>query len=288
MAQYSIKDIERLTGIKAHTLRIWEQRYQIPVPRRTETNIRFYNDDDLRLLLNISLLNSHGHRISEIAGMDPAEISRVAVSYALQSDKQSVHIQSLISAMIDLDEIAFDRILSASIVQTGMERAMMEVVFPFLSAVGVLWQTGTVYPAYEHFSTLIIRQKLILAIDGQPPNKSRSAKKFMVFLPEGEWHEIGLLFANYLIRSAGHHSIYLGQNVPLRDVVKAAERYSPDYIFMSLTSSVPETMITEIFRIFSEKLPQSRLLVSGRAFSGHPLPPLAQLVMIPSDLKSVF
>jgi DNA-binding transcriptional MerR regulator len=288
MGSYSIKDIELLTGIKAHTLRIWEQRYNIPAPKRTETNIRFYDDEDLKLLLNISLLNRNGHKISEIVGLSQREISDLAINYSLHSNKHPVQIQSLISAMIEMDEAAFERVLSTCILQSGLESTMMDIVFPFMNAVGVLWQTGTVVPAYEHFSTNIIRQKLIVAIDGQTLRSRGAGKKFLLFLPEGEWHELGLLFANYMIRSAGNHSLYLGQNVPLADMISVARKYQPDFIFMSITTSFSSEYTERILSVVKNELPTITLLANGYNFKDNPAILPGNVVETPEDLKKHF
>ncbi|MBL0104802.1 MAG: MerR family transcriptional regulator [Bacteroidetes bacterium] len=288
MANYSIKDIELLTGIKAHTLRIWEQRYNIPAPKRTETNIRFYDDDDLKLLLNISLLNRNGHKISEIVSLSQKEISDLAVNYSLLSNKNPVQIQTLINAMIEMDEAAFERVLSTCILQSGLENTMMEIVFPFMNAVGVLWQTGTVVPAYEHFSTNIIRQKLIMAIDGQPIRNQSSVKKFLLFLPEGEWHELGLLFANYLIRSSGNHSIYLGQNVPIADLLSVAKRYQPDFIFLSMTTAFTQEYTSRLLSLLKKEIPDSVLLGNGYNFLDNPDIPPVNIIQVPADLRKFF
>ncbi len=290
MGRYSIKDIELLTGIKAHTIRIWEQRYNIPVPKRTETNIRFYDDNDLRLLLNISLLNHNGHKISEIIKLSPKEVSDLAVSYSLQTEKHQVIIQTMIAAMIDLDEITFERSMSTCILQMGLENTMMNVIFPFLGAIGVMWQTGTIHPANEHFMTNLVRQKLIVALDGQPIRREGVGKKFLLFLPETEFHELGLLFANYMIRKSGNHTVYLGQNVPLQDVEKIAARYHPDFILVSMTTSFSAEFAAEMLANFKEKFKTVNLLVTGRFFNQYPemIGDGAEVISLPGDLSKYF
>lgn len=266
MAQYSIKDIEMMTGIKAHTLRIWEQRYNIPLPKRTSTNIRYYDDEDLRLLLNISLLNHQGHKISEITKYSDKEIRDLAVNYSLRSEKHEVHIQSLMSTMINLDEQAFEKILSTSILQYGLPRTITEVIFPFMNMLGVMWMTGTINPAYEHFITNLVRQKLIVAIDGQVNPTGNNQKKCLLFLPEGESHEIGLLFANYLLRAAGHHTLYLGQNLPISDLQRVKEKYNPDIVFTSLTTGFPLMVAKGMIKELNSFFPESTILLTGRYF----------------------
>ncbi len=280
--------MELLTGIKAHTLRIWEQRYNILQPRRTDTNIRFYSDDDLRLLLNISTLNSHGHKISEITKLGEKEIIDLAVSYSMSSDNHSAHIQTLIATMINLDETSFERILNTSILQCGLEKTMMEVVFPLMSTIGMMWQTGTINPAYEHFISNLIRQKLIVAIDGQTVLKSSGAKKFLLFLPESESHELGLLFANYIIRNAAHSSLYLGQNLPIKDIAQVAEKYSPDYIFTSLTTGFPQQLAEDLLNEFKIRMPSAEILVTGHFFVDHlkHVPVKVHLISHPEDLNT--
>ncbi len=287
MGQFSIKDIELLTGIKAHTLRIWEQRYNLPQPQRTETNIRLYSDDDLKLLLNVSLLNQFGHKISEITRLTEKEIRDLAVNYSIHTDRHSVHIQTLITSMINLDEFAFEKILNTSILQYGFEKTMMEVVFPFMSMIGVMWQTGTVNPAFEHFISNLIRQKLIVAIDGQPKTIHQSVKKFLLFLPENETHELGLLFANYIIRNAGCTSLYLGQNLPIKNLEQVSERFTPDVILTSLTIGFPQPVAETLISELQNRFPSAQLLVTGRFFADHLqlIPPDAHLIATPDDLK---
>ena len=198
MGQFSIKEIEQLTGIRAHTLRIWEQRYDLPKPKRSGGNVRFYDDEDLRLLLNISVLNRNGLKISEITKLTEKEIGARVDLLASSEGGMSVQIHAMLSAMLDLDESRFNRVLTSCILQSGLERTMMEVVFPFMSKIGLLWQTGSLNTAYEHFMSALLRQKLIVAIDGQDEKLLPAPKNFLLFLPEGEYHELGLLFGHPL------------------------------------------------------------------------------------------
>ncbi|RYF66671.1 MAG: MerR family transcriptional regulator, partial [Cytophagaceae bacterium] len=186
MSNYSIKDLEQLSGIKAHTLRIWEHRYNIIQPKRTDTNIRTYDDQDLKLVLNISLLKDHGYKISEISKLSVEEMYQEVIKI---SDKQLSYpdqIHALTITMIDLDEDRFEKIISTNILQFGFENTMINIIYPFLSRIGTLWVTGSIGPAQEHFITNLIRQKLIVAIDGQVSKQRPNGKKYMLFLPEGE------------------------------------------------------------------------------------------------------
>lgn len=246
MNHFTIKDIENLTGIKSHTLRIWEQRYGIPLPKRTSTNIRYYTDEDLKLLLNVSMLNRQGHKISHLTAMAKHELESLALKVSMEVGDPDIQLDAMLQSMFNLDELAFDRILSSHLLKFGLEKTMVDLFFPFLKKVGVLWQTGGVNPAFEHFMSNLIRQKIIVAIDAQSSTKSEHSKKFILFLPEGEIHELGLLFANYAIRSRGHQTLYLGQNLPYTDLDAIVGKYGCDYIMSVLTTS-PLKLTPQIF-----------------------------------------
>lgn len=196
--EYSIKDIESLTKIKAHTVRIWEKRYSIIKPERSKTNIRFYSDNELRKLLNISILINNGIKISHISGFNSDEIREKALYFLQNPNDMENQVKNLVIAMPELNESKFEKILSKSIINTGFEKTMLHLVYPFQQHIGVLWQTGSINPAHEHFISNLIRQKLISSIDSIEYKEHTNAKRFILFLPEGEWHELGLLFYYYL------------------------------------------------------------------------------------------
>lgn len=257
MNHFTIKDIENLTGIKCHTLRIWEQRYGIPHPKRTATNIRYYDDEDLKLLLNVSLLNRQGHKISHLTVLSKEELEKLVLDYSSKVEDTSIQVDAMMQAMFNLDEGAFDRILSSNLMKYGLEKTMLELFFPFLKRIGVLWQTGQVNPAFEHFMSNLIRQKIIVAIDAQSTTKKENQKKFVLFLPEGEIHELGLLFANYAIRARGFQTIYLGQNLPYTDLDSIVSQFDGEYIMSVLTSTpiknTPQTFVNNIGARFKNK-----------------------------------
>jgi len=228
MGAYSIRDLERLSGIKAHTIRIWEKRYGLIEPHRTNTNIRTYCDSELKKLLNVSMLNRSGIKISKIAGFTQEEITdKINQLTNVVSDVES-QIEGLTIAMIEFDEIKFERILSRSIIQNGFEKTIIQLIYPFLVKIGLMWQTSAINPAREHFITNLIRQKVIVAIDGQINAVNEDAGKLLFFLPEGEMHEIGILFFAYLAKNRGHQVIYLGQSVPTADIAEMVSvRSSP-------------------------------------------------------------
>ncbi|GAB2571488.1 MerR family transcriptional regulator [Spirosoma areae] len=269
MSTYSIRDLEQLSGIKAHTLRIWEQRYAILAPQRTDTNIRSYDDRDLRLVLNISLLKDHGYKISEIAKLPAEELSREVVKL---SDKQLNYpdqIQALTLSMIDLDEERFEKIISANSHQFGFENTMINIVYPFLSRIGMLWVTGSIGPAQEHFITSLIRQKIIVAIDGLATNYRTNSKKYMLFLPEGEFHEISLLFANYIIRARANKVIYLGQSLPFPELTFAYARHQPDCIFTVLTTVPANHEVQPYVNQLANSFPKATILLTGYQVVGQ-------------------
>ena len=269
MSTYSIKDLEQLSGIKAHTLRIWEQRYDILSPDRTDTNIRTYDDNDLKLVLNIALLKDHGYKISEISKMPADDLAKEVL---LISDKQLNYpdqIHALTISMLDLDEERFEKIVSTNTLQFGFENMMINIIYPFLSRIGTLWITGSIGPAQEHFISNLIRQKLIVAIDGQLPSLRPGAKKYLLYLPEGEMHEISLLFANYIIRSRQNRVIYLGQSLPFSELGFAHGMHKPDYIFTVITSVPGQNEIQRYVYKLAKEFPDSKILMTGYQVVGQ-------------------
>ena len=264
MAKFSIKDIETVTGIKSHTLRIWEQRYNIIKPKRTNTNIRYYDDEDLKLILNISVLNSNGVKISGIAKMGAEEIKQAVARLSEAGGQFQNQIKLLVSSMMLLDEAGFNTILTTNILQLGLEGTMTKVIFPFMQEVGILWQTGAIHASHEHFISNLIKQKLYVAIDGQLTKELPDKKKFLLFLREGEPHELGLLFANYMLKTRGHQVIYLGQNVPHAELQEVFEFYHPQYVLSSLTSAISEEDLSGFIQALAKSWPKATILLFGK------------------------
>ncbi len=263
MAYYSIKDLEKLSGIKAHTLRIWEKRYNLVEPKRTGTNIRYYDDHDLKKILNVALLNRHGFKISHIAKYDEKEIYEKITEISSKDQETETSIDNLVIAMIELDEQKFEKILSRSIMQYGFEKTILSVIYPFFIKIGVLWQTGAINPAQEHFISNLTRQKIIVAIDGIIETYTNNSKRFILFLPEGELHELGLLFYYYLIRKRGHKVVYLGQSVPFEDLERVVDIKPCDYILTSFNSSITGININEYISKLSKKFRKQNILFSS-------------------------
>lgn len=272
MGVFSIKDIEAVSGIKSHTLRIWEQRYGIIAPKRTDSNIRYYDDNDLKFILNISILNRHGMKISEIAKMSREDITAAILKLSGHNTANyDSHVKGLLSAMLSFDEYGFHKIITTNIIQIGLEQTMINIVFPFLSEVGLLWQIGSIHPSHEHFASNIIKQKLYVAIDGNVGRYAENRKRFLLFLPENEQHSIGLLFANYILRSRGQDVLYLGQEVPLTDLQMAFSQMQPDYILTLLTSAHINIDKREFINSVAQCWPKAQILLAGIQFINEPL-----------------
>ncbi len=269
MSIYSIRDLEQLSGIKAHTLRIWEQRYDILKPERTDTNIRTYDDKDLKLVLNIALLKDHGYKISEISKMEADEMSKEVMSISNKQLNYPDQIHALTISMLDLDEERFEKIVSTNTLQFGFENMMVNIIYPFLSRIGTLWITGSIGPAQEHFISNLIRQKLIVAIDGQLPSLRLGAKKYLMYLPEGEMHEISLLFGNYIARSRQNKVIYLGQSLPFSELVFACALHKPDYVFSVITTVPGQDEIQRYVYKLAKELPNVKILLTGYQVVGQ-------------------
>jgi MerR family transcriptional regulator, light-induced transcriptional regulator len=263
-SKYSIKDLERLSGIKAHTLRIWEQRYDILRPERSETNIRYYSNSDLKRILNISLLNNNGHKISKIAALNDEEIVKEVEKLLNNYNKESDQIENLVLCLMDFNEERFDKTITNSVIHFGFENTMEKIVFPFLKHLGNMWQVGMINPSQEHFLSNLIRQKLIVGIDGLMPNPINEPKNCLLFLPSNELHEIGLLYINFILKRKGHKCYYLGQSVPIEDLATISRIVNPDYCITIFTSKLQETTLDGYLRMLSVELPEAKFLLSGR------------------------
>ncbi|XOV92862.1 MAG: MerR family transcriptional regulator [Bacteroidota bacterium] len=269
MSTFSIKDLEHLSGIKAHTIRIWEQRYELIQPKRTTTNIRYYDETDLKHILNVALLKEHGFKISRISKMSDQEMQREVMHLTEKDLKYPEQIHALTIAMVDMDERRFEKIMSTCILKLGFERCMLNVIYPFLSKIGVLWQTGSINSAQEHFISNLVRQKLIVAIDGQYHKQDNEGKKFVLFLPDGEMHEIGLLFADYVIKSRKGNTFYLGQSLPLKDLRSIINVHKPDYLFTIITTTPGPATIQQYIDKLANEFSDVEILLTGFQVIGH-------------------
>lgn len=266
MVQYSIKDLERITGIKAHTIRIWEQRYNIIQPRRTETNIRYYSNEDLKRILNVSILNNHGLKISKIADLNEDELNQEVKKVVDSNAAENDQIESLIMSMIELDEARFNEIIDKNFAAFGFIATIERFIYPFFEKIGVLWQTGTINPAQEHFVSNLIRQKIIVSIDSIDVKVNPEKDVFLLFLPAAELHEIGLLVYQYVLKSKGHKVIYLGQSVPYEDLSMVMDCIKPTKVMLSVTNAFPERMLQEYIKALNADFPNAHFFITGYQF----------------------
>lgn len=268
---YSISDLERLSGIKAHTIRIWEKRYGLLDPARTETNIRLYDDEDLRKILNVNTLIKDGWKISHVSSLSQQDIEAEVWS-AAKTDQSvervyDIYIQALISASLAFDEDWFESVYADVTTRYGLPAVMEHVIGPFLNRIGLMWSVLKLHPGQEHFASNLIRRKVLAAIDRLP--KFHTKGKFVLFLPYWEEHEIGLLYAWYLTRSAEYDVIYLGQRVPLQALKATIDAVRPDALLTFVVTEHPEESTASFLTSVRSAAPECKLLVAGSMEAGE-------------------
>jgi DNA-binding transcriptional MerR regulator len=259
---FTIKELESLSGIKAHTIRIWEQRYNFLRPSRTTTNIRRYNNEELKTLLTVALLNKYGYKISKIDEMQPDQRTSAVLGLQQPDAYDEYVINELIGCMIDLKSNEFEQLLSKQISNQGIDKTITGIIFSFLERVGILWQTNRLRPVQEHIVSAIIRQKIIYAID-ELPFPTGEGPLFILFLPEGEHHELGLLYVYFLLRRKGLSAIYLGANVPAKDIQYILQVKTPQYLYLHLTSFPGQTKFQRLLQQLTQDATQSSIVISG-------------------------
>lgn len=256
MNHFTIKDIENLSGIKAHTLRIWEQRYQLFVPKRKESKHRYYDNEDLKHILRISQLYHNGVKISKIARLSDESIRSMTLG---EEDKQSAgsYVHQLVEASIDFDEEAFEHTINKAFKQLGFEHTILHVVYVFLERVGLLWLTDHMIPAQEHFASNIVRRKIIAQIEMLKATPLTSPDSYVLFTLEGEHHEIPLLLTHYLMKASGKRCIYMGVDLPFSDLKAYVTHKNPSHLYFHaithLTEQSVDDWVTEISQLFKEQ-----------------------------------
>lgn len=263
MITYSVAQVESLTGISAHSLRVWERRYGFIKPHRTETNIRYYSGEQLKKLINVGILLRHDYKISKVAAMDDTKIHKLVGDLLIEpSEAYQDEINTLTITMIDLDEVAFNKLFNAQIKNNGLVNTFINLIYPFLQHVGVLWGINKAMPAQEHFISNLIRQKVISALDNLPaaPPKSPS---LLLYLFAGEDHEIGLLLANYIAKELGWKTYYLGANVPHENIETLCQQTSPDLTFTMFVSPRKEKFANTIDHLLNKI--NTKMLYSGHS-----------------------
>lgn len=276
MQQFSIKDLEVFTGIKAHTIRIWEQRYKLLEPQRTSTNIRYYTDNDLKHLLNVGILIDNGYKISRIAEMTDKERMAIIARLSTEDTKEQHYLNLLKISMLNYDEPLFNSVVSTYLEDHSIEKVFERLFLPFMHQVGVLWLTSVICPAQEHFISNLVRQKLFKWIDDIAIEVDDTKPILIMFLPQGEIHEISLLLFHYMARAKRYRSIFLGQSVPFEDLIQIAQKF-PSAQFVSYSTTTPsnknaQQYVDRIHREFVHS--QTKFHLGGR---------MLQEVVLPAD-----
>ena len=246
MQRFSIKDLENFTGIKAHTIRAWEQRYELLNPQRTSTNIRYYTDDDLKLLLNVNLLYKEGFKISKIAKMSESKIEEQIASLNRAEGEQVHFLNTLKLAMLNYDEALFHEVTDKFLSEFSVLETFNKLFLPFMNQIGVLWLTSAICPAQEHFVSNLIRQKLFRLIDEKAKKTKDETTAYVLYLPEREIHEISLLLAHYLLLESGKRSIFLGQSVPFEDLLAVEKKFN-NIEFISICTTTPNPQESQAY-----------------------------------------
>ena len=268
MNAFTIKDLENLSGIKAHTIRIWEQRYAFIKPQRTQTNIRYYSNEELKKILNISLLNKYGYKISHINKMSATEIQEKIISLSNLQAQQERIVNEMIQFMVDMNIDGFEEVMDDYITARGFDKAITQIIFPFLERIGILWVTNHINPAQEHLVTNIIRQKLITGIETVFTHINTN-KLVLLFLPEGEHHELGLLYICYLLKSRGIKTLYLGADVPMADLEFVSKFKKPDYLYTHITSAAGNFNFEKFLIQVQGRLENFSMVISGQLTSSY-------------------
>jgi DNA-binding transcriptional MerR regulator len=289
--QFSIKDLENLTGIKAHTIRIWEKRYNLLSPDRSDTNIRNYSLSSFQKLLNISYLNNSGIKISKIANLNEEEIPAKVREIASRGNVEDHSINALKMAMVNFDQVLFYNTYNNLIEKNTFSEIFFKVFIPLLNEIGLLWQTNTITPSHEHFISVHIKQKILLNIERlQSLEPKPNSKTFILFLPDNEIHDIGLLFINYQLRSKGFHTIFLGESVPMDSLTDLLEFFE-DITFVSYFTAYPdESDITKYINDFNELLlanHKANLMLLGRKLIGFNSDELPKTVTIYNSIENL-
>lgn len=262
MTLYSIKDLEHLSGIKAHTIRIWEKRYGLLDPDRTDTNIRSYSDNDVRKILNVAMLVKSGFKISTVALYDDEKLRSEVIRINRSLTDPDKNIDQLLFLAVNLDTIGFENLMNLIISQNGFRKTIEQVIFPFFVRIGILWQTGSIFTAHEHFVSNLIRNRFIRETGNF--ESSETSKSVLFFLRENEWHELGLLYFNFLAAQAGLRCVYLGQSLPFEDLsnLLTASRY--DFVCTSFIHAIEKAELDRYLANLSLVFNQNKILIAGR------------------------
>jgi MerR family transcriptional regulator, light-induced transcriptional regulator len=263
MQNFSIRNIELLTGIKAHTLRIWELRYDFFKAQRKESKQRFYSNEDLQKLLCISFLYHNGWKISRISALSDEEINETVNKIEIGDANYSTYLQKLLQAAINFNEASFLETINKLIQTIGFEKTVTEVCYPYLMRVGLLWDTNRVIPAQEHFSSYIIQNRIISETEVYSARQNESPE-IILFCPENEHHELPLLYLNYLLRKNGWRVLYLGKDIKLIDLKEAAKIEGIKYLYLHLVTNFTGLFVDDYFENLRKTFPDKKIFASGK------------------------
>ena len=255
-SSFSIKNLENISGIKAHTIRIWEKRYKLLSPERTDTNIRKYSLDSLRKLLNITLLYKKGFKISKIANLAPEDIPIIVRKIALENNSENISINALKLSMVNFDVGMFDSKYKILIENNDFEFVFFKIFVPLMSELGILWQTGAICPSHEHFITSLIKQKIHVQTEKIQIRKfmAEPSPKFVIFLPDNEIHELSILFLNYLVLSKGYQTIFLGQSIPIESLKTLLSQNQILHFITYITVQPSKNDIQKYVKLYNENV----------------------------------
>ncbi|QEC66280.1 MerR family transcriptional regulator [Panacibacter ginsenosidivorans] len=262
MERFTINDIENLTGIKAHTLRIWEKRYNFYNPKRKESNHRYYDNNDLKYILKVAYLYHIGYKISKITKLNNEEINKLTSYKEANGHVEQLFINRLLQHAFEFNNIEFENTLNEAIEMLGFEKCILKVVYSYFEKVGMLWMNDIAVPAQEHFSSNIIRNKIILAID-KLRSSHTTAAPILLFTPEGEYHEIPLLFTSYLLKKYSKPFIYYGINASIKELELFVIQKKADILFFHLITNFTKQPVSDYLLLLSDRFPGKKIIMSG-------------------------
>ncbi|MBL7770201.1 MAG: MerR family transcriptional regulator [Flavipsychrobacter sp.] len=271
MNQFSIRDIEKLTGIKAHTLRIWEQRYQYDFSKRKEGGHRYYDGEDLKKLLRLAFLYKRGHKISSLLELEQEQL----VAYCLpefNTDRHQESFRQLLAAVASFDQETFNQVFHLLVLRIGMQKTMLEIIFPLLNLIGSKWLCDRAIPAQEHFCSELVMKKLLLAIDGLEMEYAENARTVLLFTPAGEFHEIPVLFMQYLLKKNGSKCIYYGKNAGIQSLKDICEVHNPTHLYFHLITHLDDCPLSHYLQELINNFPGKKIIAAGPALEKQLLP----------------
>lgn len=288
---FFIQELEIYSGIKAHTIRIWEKRYGLLEPTRLNRNIRKYSLMDLQKLLNVSLLYNNGYKISKISKYSSEELHEEARSFSVDAVHKNYYVNKLIMCMYTFDSLAFEETYLELCKKNSFESIFTEVYVPLLNHLGLLWQTHAIKPVHEHFISNLITQKIILNTSmSVEPSKTESDQTYVLFLPEGEIHEIGLLYLNLVLKQRGMKTIYLGSSLPIDNIAYVINKFTKATLVCAFmidkTIEEKNSFMNSLEKLVSNA--NNQAFVVGSIWNDYPLSPnLSDKISFASDFKKL-